>query len=753
MIDLLHLHNARDRRVSIWTLFVRRLVKVAGCSFSVDLDAHRSTFSIHSNIYRIRTNCIHVLFNDHTIMSIFGRTSIIILAISTPALSLGNPWFYYRPSHYQFHKTHTQGNPPDRSNTLESTQLHIVDYERPLADTPTQAPPAYARPVHDPPAVHVPVYDPPDLYAPHIHNPPAIYAPPVNRPVVHAPPVYNPPAVYAPPVYAPPAVYTQPPHNSPTTTTAPTVNTPTSQSYNPPATYTSAYSSPAESSTSTRPSHTLATYNPAPTPEYTPEDAHKDAMEDTHKDAPADTPMDTHKEAPVDTPEDAHKDSPADTSEDDHKDAPADTPEDAHKDVPEDSHKVVPEDSHKDAPEDNQESIYEEPTSPSRVHGKPSPLPQSMDRRNAPRVARTKISRNAKRTRARQGHIRRFPFMKKRQQPGRHTVAPVTVNMIPSAGHATSTSSALATTTANALPASPSPLGPGIKIDTSQDALSFYSNPESTMPSIEAPTPPGSSHPEGGRNANLGAGGPPLHTDKFTAIASVLSIVIGLIVFITIVKLTSNALRKRKHPVGLGKYEDHLSSNGLIPEMSDKGHFETHDVIITRPDGSEISPLSSSRSSSPSPRPFDSRVMNPSLPPVPMPTFAPPPVPTSPLEMPYVKLLSPTANLAQQNLVQDRISETSEIMSISTTTTDISERPSGSDGEVVGRQLSHRRMRSAPGSVVWSARSSAATGKFTSGVSGSEGYWESIDVCGSESASRMACRASSGRSVAMSVMW
>jgi hypothetical protein len=470
--------------------------------------------------------------------------------------------------------------------------------------------------------------------------------------------------------------------------------------------------------------------------------------------APAPTPEDT----PEDTYKDAHKDAPEDTSEDAHKDAPEDTPEDAHKDVPEEAipeeHKDVPEDTHKDVPEATPEDTHEEPTPPSWGHGKPSPLPNSVDRRNAPRVARKKLGRNAKHALPRQGRTRRFPFLKKRQQPGQHTVAPVTVNMIPGAGHATSTSSALATTTANALPASPSPLSPAIKIDTSQDALSFHSNPESTMPSVEAPTPPGLSRPNGSHDANVDAGRRVPHTNKVTAIASVLSIVIGLIVFITIVKLTSNAMRKRKHPVGLGKYDDHPSSKGLIPAMSGKRHFETHDVIITRPDGSEISPLSSSRSSSPSPRSLDRVVVSPSPPPLPMPTFAPPPVPTSPLAMPYVKLLSPTANLAQQNLVQDGNSESSEIMSISsTTTTDSSERPSASDNEAMGRQLSHRRMRSAPGSVVWSARSSAATGKFTSGVSGSEGYWESIDVSGSESTSRVACRSSKGRSVAMSVMW
>ena len=645
-------------------------------------------------------------------MSIFARTSLIIIAISTPALTLGNAGFYYRPSYYPPHSPHRQSNPPDASNLLGGTRLHLIDYKRPLVDRPTQAPPAYARPAYDPPAV----------YAPPVYDPPAIYAPPV----------------YAPPVYAPPLVYTQPPYNSPTTTTTlPTTHPSTDQPYNTPAAYTSSYNSPATSSTSTRPSHTPAVYTPVPTPE--------DTYKDAHKDAPVDTPEEAHEDVPEDTPVDAHKDA--------HKDVPEEIHEDTNKDTPEATHKDVPEATHNDAPEETPEDTYEEPTPPSRGHGRPSPLPNSVDRRNAPRVARTKIGRNAKRALPRQGRTRRFPFLKKRQQLGQHTVAPVTVNMIPGAGHATSTSSALATTTANALPASPSPLAPGIKIDTSQDALSFYSNPESTMPSVDAPTPPGSSHSNGSHNANLDAGGPLLHTGKATAIASVLSIIIGLIVFITIIKLTSNAMRKRKRPVGLGKYEDHLSSKGLIPDMSDKGHFETHDVIITRPDGSEISPLSSSRSSSPSPRPFDRVVVSPSPPPLPMPTFAPPPVPTSPLAMPYVKLLSPTANLAQQNLVQDRTSETSEIMSISsTTTTDTSERPSASDSEAMGRQLSHRRRRSAPGSV-WSARSSAATGKFTSGMSGSEGYWESIDVCGSERTSRVARRSSKGRSVAMSVMW
>jgi hypothetical protein len=50
-----------------------------------------------------------------------------------------------------------------------------------------------------------------------------------------------------------------------------------------------------------------------------------------------------------------------------------------------------------------------------------------------------------------------------------------------------------------------------------------------------------------------------------------LIIVLGLVVIITIVKLTSNAMRKLKHARGLGQCEEHLGSKeGLIPEMSDR---------------------------------------------------------------------------------------------------------------------------------------------------------------------------------------
>jgi hypothetical protein len=45
---------------------------------------------------------------------------------------------------------------------------------------------------------------------------------------------------------------------------------------------------------------------------------------------------------------------------------------------------------------------------------------------------------------------------------------------------------------------------------------------------------------------------------------------LGLVVIITIVKLTSNGMRKLKHARRLGQCEEHLSSKeGLIPEMSD----------------------------------------------------------------------------------------------------------------------------------------------------------------------------------------
>jgi hypothetical protein len=388
----------------------------------------------------------------------------------------------------------------------------------------------------------------------------------------------------------------------------------------------------------------------------------------------------------------------------------------------------------------------DEPTLPKQEPGKPSPLPHILDRRNAPRVPRQKIGKAVKGTTSRGRHARRFPFLKKRQAEQRTTV-PVTVNMLTGVGAAPSTSSAPTTTVTNALPPSQSLIAPGIKVDNSQAALSLHSNPEATTPSGGELTPPITYK---GVQQNDDLIGEP--RNKATVIASVLSIMLGLVVIITIVKLTSNAMRKRKHAGRLGQYEEHLGSKeGLIPEMGDQAHFETHNVIITRPDGSQMSPLSSSRGDSPSPPPFRAHVVGSSLSPPPMPTFAPPPVPASPLSMSFAKLLSPTANLAQQNLAESRASATSETMSMSTTSTDMSDREQRptSDDEYLGRQMSHRRMRSAPGSVVWSARSSSATGKMTSGLSGEEGYWESVDVSGSESMGRM----SRGRSVAMSVMW
>jgi hypothetical protein len=51
---------------------------------------------------------------------------------------------------------------------------------------------------------------------------------------------------------------------------------------------------------------------------------------------------------------------------------------------------------------------------------------------------------------------------------------------------------------------------------------------------------------------------------------SVLGIMLGLVVIITIVKFTSNAMRKLKHARRLGQCEEHLGSKeGLILEMSD----------------------------------------------------------------------------------------------------------------------------------------------------------------------------------------
>lgn len=604
-------------------------------------------------------------------MSIFGRASLIIIAISAPALAMGNPDYYY-PSYYPLHNPYKQDSPPDRNDHM-GAKLGVVEYNRPITTTPTQAGPAYAPPAYVPPE-----YGPPAAYEPPAYHPPAV----PKMPVPH-PPAVSPDQAYD--MMADASAYV-PPDNQ-------------------------AYNSPADNPTYKQPADNKAYKPPAGIPTYKP-------SADTHVENPPAKPStySLPNTSTTTTPTETYSNPPL-------EEPPAKSPERPPK--------------------------YNAPTPPKLGHGKPSPLPNGMDRRNAPRVPRQRIGNVARGKTMGAGHTRRLPFLKKRQQAGQHAVIPITVNMITAIGHSASASSA--PTPTNALPPSQSSFAPGVKVDTSQAALSLQSNPEATMPSVEGLAPPVSPDSGSLQFTDLDTGEP---RNKAAVIASILSIVIGLIVIVTVVKLTRNAMRKRKRAAVLRQYDDHLSSKeGLIPEMSEQAHFETHDVIITDPDGSEISPLSSVRGDSPSPPPFGARSVGYGPPPLPMPRFAPPPTPASPLSLPFVKLLSPTVNLAQQNTMQSRVSATSETMSLSTTSTDISERRRASDSECLGRQASHRRMRSAPGSVIWSARSSGATGKSTSGLSGEEGYWESVDVCGSESVGRMVCRSSRGRSVAMSVMW
>ena len=596
-------------------------------------------------------------------MSILSRASLIIIAISVPALAIGDPGYYYYPSYYPPNNPYEQGRPPDRSDHNGGAKLNLLELNH-LA-----APAAQTRPTYAPPA----------------------YAPPAYRHTAAYPtPIYHPPVIPPMPIRPPPVVSPDQPHDLFADTPADDM-----------LADSQAYQQPTENQAYKLPVYNHAYRPPVDTPAYKPL---------------AENPV---SKLPIPLM-DATSNSPA-------EETAADAPEYA---------------------------LTDKPTRPKQGHGKPSPLPHILDRRNAPRVSRQK-GKSSKSATPGGRHTRRFQFLKRQQ--AEQPIAPVTVNMITGVGPAPSTSSAPEATVTNAfpptLPPTQSPIAPGIKVDNSQVALSLYSNPEATTRGSGGLTSPVSSYKGGPQNANPITGEP---RNKATVIVSVLSIMLGLVLIITIVKLTSSAMQKRKHAVGLGKYDEHLSSKeGLIPEMIDQAHFETHDVIITRPDGSEISPLSSTRGDSPSPPPFRVHTVGSSPSPLPMPTFAPPPAPAGPLSMSFMQLLSPTANLAQQNLAESRAMATSETMSTSTTSTDMSdrERRPASDDELLGRQVSHRRMRSAPGSVVWSARSSSATGKLTSGLSGEEGYWESVDMCGSESVGRMACRSSRGRSVAMSVMW
>jgi hypothetical protein len=539
---------------------------------------------------------------------------------------------------------------------------------------------------------------------------------PAYTPPAYTPPAYGPHVAYEPPTYHPPAFPTRPPpavrpdQAYDLIADVPSYNPQDSQAYKPvadipthkPHVGNEAYRPPVETTAYKRPTYnqvykptsdTQGDKPPAETPAYNPPNS-------------STTPMETPSNSPM-------EETAAKLAEH--------TP----------THNV--------------------PTPPKSSHGKPSPLPNHIDRRNAPRVPRHKIRKTTSGTAFGAGHSRRFPFLKKRQHAGQHTVVPVTVNMITGIGHSASTSSVPMSTSTNVLAPGQSSFGPGNRVDTSQAALSLQSNPEATMPSAEGLIPPVSSSSGSEQFADLDTGEP---RNKATVIASIIGVIVGLVVVITVVKLTSNVIRNRKHAREVHQYDEHLSSKeGLIPDMSEQAHFETHDVIITSPDGSEISPLSPGRGDSPSPPPFSGQGVGFTSPPPPMPTFPLPPAPAIPLSLPFVKLLSPTVNLAQQNIMQSRTSAMSETMSMSTTSTDMSERRPASDSECSGRQVSHRRMRSAPGSVAWSARSSGATGNLASGLSGEEGYWDSVDVCGSESVGRMAWRSSRGRSVAMSVMW
>jgi hypothetical protein len=595
-------------------------------------------------------------------MPIFSRTSLIIIAISAPALAIRDPGYNYYPSYYTPNTPYRKDSPPNRNDHLGGAKLNLLEMNEPAAP-PVQTRPTYALPAYEPLAYH--------------------------RITANPTPTYHAPTVPMIPHRRPPVVRPDQPHNL--LADNPAYKLPTDSQAN---------KRPANDQAYERPTYRLPMYNHA----YRP---------------------------PVDTPlaENAGSKLPI----------PLTTPTETVTDVP----------AEETAAYGLEYSLtLDKPTPPKQEYGKPSPLPHILDRRSAPRVPRQKIGKAVKGTTPRGRHAHRFPSLKKKQAEQR-TMVPVTVNMLTGVGPAPSTSNAPTTTVTNALPPSQSQIAPGIKVDNSQAALSLHSNPEATTPSGGELTPP-ISYKGGQQNDDL-IGEP---RNKATVIASVLSIMLGLVVIITIIKLTSNAMRKRKHAGRLGQCEEHLGSKEgliLIPEMSDQAHFETHNVIITRPDGSQMSPLSSTRGDSPSPPSFRAHVVGGSPPAPPMPTFAPPPVPASPLSMSFVKLLSPTANLAQQNLAESRASATSETMSMSTTSTDMSdrERRQTSDEEYLGRQVSHRRMRSAPGSVVWSARSSSATGRMTSGLSGEEGYWDSVDVCGSESAGRI----SRGRSVAMSVMW
>ncbi|KAI0275689.1 hypothetical protein BGY98DRAFT_39816 [Russula aff. rugulosa BPL654] len=82
-------------------------------------------------------------------MSIFSRASLIIIAISVPALAIRDPGYNYYPSYYTPNTPYRKDSPPNRDDHSGGAEFSLVEMNQ-LAAPPVQTRPTYALPAYAP---------------------------------------------------------------------------------------------------------------------------------------------------------------------------------------------------------------------------------------------------------------------------------------------------------------------------------------------------------------------------------------------------------------------------------------------------------------------------------------------------------------------------------------------------------------------------------------------------------------------------
>ncbi|THH05823.1 hypothetical protein EW146_g9798, partial [Bondarzewia mesenterica] len=248
-----------------------------------------------------------------------------------------------------------------------------------------------------------------------------------------------------------------------------------------------------------------------------------------------------------------------------------------------------------------------------------------------------------------------------------------------------------------------------------QSSQAFYTDLDSDLPS-----PTDTVMASGSKDSLLEPELTPHEKAKVAVIAAILSIIVGLMACVAIAKLTSSALKRRRSR--FGRFDSKVLKEESVPNGFAAGsQFGQPGENFAALKSGQISPTrsaSSTDSGSLSP-PFTSLDLLsafPSPPPSAVPSFPPPAAPAPDIPPQYSSvLLAPSDNLAQQNMAHSRVSFASDTTSIT--------------GQSLSRNTTastlrggHRRMRSAPVSIVASTRQSQAPSVLT--TIGEEGFWD-----------------------------